>query len=59
MEYQQETKLEMILSQINVSKIASSMRKCFGTKGPKGNDPFSFIYALIAMQVEKYKLLNT
>ena len=58
MEYQQETKLEMVLSQIDVSKIASSMRKSFGTKGPKGYEPSSIIYALIAMQVEKIQTIK-
>ncbi|MCC5911021.1 MAG: transposase [Clostridiaceae bacterium] len=52
-EFQQETKLEMILSQIGVSKLASSLRKPSNLKGPKGYETTSIIYALIAMQIEK------
>ena len=51
--FQQETKLEMILSQIDVSKLANSLRKSSDTKGPKGYDPTPIIYALIAMNIEK------
>lgn len=53
MEFQQETKLEMILSQIDVSKLANSFRKPSNIKGPKGYEATPIIYALIAMQVEK------
>ncbi|SET22464.1 hypothetical protein SAMN03080614_10901, partial [Anaerobranca gottschalkii DSM 13577] len=34
--FQQETKLEMILSQLDISKIAYSLRKSGYSKGPKG-----------------------
>lgn len=56
--FQQETKLEMILSQIDVSKFANSLRKSSGSKGPKGYEPTSLIYALIAMQVEKIQTIK-
>lgn len=51
--FQQETKLEMILSQIDVSKLAHLLRKSNISRGPKGYDPVCLIYALIAMHVEK------
>jgi len=53
MEFQQETKLELILSQIDVSKLANALRKSSGSRGPKGYEPVSLIYSLIAMQIEK------
>ena len=58
MEFQQETKLEMILSQIDVSKLASSLNKPSGSKGPKGYNATSMLYALIAMQVEKIQTIK-
>ena len=51
--FQKQTKLELILTQINVSKPANAMRKPSNSKGPKGYDPENLIYSLIAMQVEK------
>ncbi|WP_034428805.1 transposase, partial [Caldisalinibacter kiritimatiensis] len=56
--FQQETKLEMILSQIDVSKIANKLRKSSNSKGPKGYEPTTMIYALIAMQVEKIQTIK-
>jgi len=56
--FQQETKLEMILSQIDVSKLATVLMKTSGTKGPKGYDPTALIYSLIAMQVEKIQTIK-
>lgn len=58
MEFQQETKLEMILSQIDVSKLANSLRKSSSSKGPKGYEATSILYALIAMQVEKIQTIK-
>ncbi len=58
MEFQQETKLEMILSQIDVSKLANCLRKPIDSKGPKGYEPTSIIYALVAMQVEKIQTVK-
>lgn len=57
-EFQQETKLEMILSEIDVSKLANTLRKSIGSKGPKGYEPASLIYALIAMQVKKIQTIK-
>lgn len=51
--FQQKTKLEMILSQIDVSKLSHLLRKNNYSRGPKGYDPICLIYALIAMQVER------
>lgn len=58
MEFQQETKLEMVLSQIDVSKLAKSLRKTSEIRGPKGYEPESLIYSLIAMQVEKIQTIK-
>ena len=58
MEFQQETKLEMILSEIDVSKLTNKLRKPSGLKGPKGYNPTPLIYALIAMQVEKIQTIK-
>ncbi|MDR5659763.1 transposase, partial [Serpentinicella sp. ANB-PHB4] len=58
MEFQQETKLEMILSQIDVSKLSSSLRKSADSKGPKGYDVAPLLYSLIAMQVEKIQTIK-
>jgi transposase len=58
MEFQQKTKLEMILLQIDISKLVYSFKKPSDTKGPKGYDPTSLIYALIAMQVEKIQTIK-
>ncbi|QXM06950.1 transposase [Crassaminicella indica] len=51
--FQQETKLEMIFSQLDISTLASSIRKSSSEKGPKGYDPVCLIYSLLAMQVER------
>ncbi|KGG81382.1 hypothetical protein Y919_01140 [Caloranaerobacter azorensis H53214] len=56
--FQQETKLEMILSQINVSKLANSLRKSSNSKGTKGYESTALIYALIAIQVEKTQTIK-
>lgn len=48
----------MILSQIDISKIASKLRKSSDSKGPKGYKPTTMIYALIAMQVEKIQTIK-
>ncbi|MBM7616216.1 transposase [Alkaliphilus hydrothermalis] len=58
MESQQETKLEMILSQIDVAKLTSSLKKCTYSKGPKDYEPSFLIYALIAIQVEKIQTIK-
>ncbi len=56
--FQQENKLEMIFSQINISKLTSALRKTAEKRGPKGYEPSSLIYALIAMQVEKIQTIK-
>lgn len=58
MNFQQETRLEMILSQIDVSKLCCALKKPSNTKGPKGYDITSLVYALLAMQVEKFSLIS-
>jgi transposase len=51
--FQQQTRLELILEQIDVSKLANELRKSDNSRGPKGYEPECLIYSLIAMQVEK------
>lgn len=53
MEYQQETRLEKVFKQIDVSKLSYALRKPPDSKGPKGFDPSPMIYAVLAMQLEK------
>lgn len=53
MKFQQETKLKLILSQINVSKLANALRKPSNSKGLKGYEPAQLIYSLIVIQIEK------
>jgi len=58
MEFQQETKLELILSQIDVSKLANVLRKPSNSKAPKGYCPEQLIYSLMAMQIEKIQSIK-
>lgn len=51
--FQQQSRLELILANIDVSKLANELRKPSNSKGPKGYEPEVLIYSLIAMQVEK------
>lgn len=51
--FQQQSRLELILSQIDVSKLVSELRKSMTSKGPKGYEFESLIYSLLAMQIEK------
>src|SRR5690554_2245860 len=51
--FQQQTKVELILEQIDISQLTREIKRPSGSKGPKGYDPESLIYSLIAMQVEK------
>lgn len=51
--FHQQTKLELILEQIDISKLTNKIKRPNGSKGPRGYDPESLIYSLIAMQVEK------
>lgn len=51
--FQEQTKLELILEQIDVSALINELKKDRDSKGPRGYSPRSLIYSLIAMQVEK------
>lgn len=53
MEFHQETNLELILSQIDVLKLANVLRKSSDSRNLKGYEPKQLIYSLIAMQIEK------
>lgn len=51
--FQQQTRLELILSQIDISKLSKKLRKSSTSRGPSGYEPDVLIYSLIAMQIEK------
>ena len=51
MNFQQETKLELILTQINVSPLVTALSKQSHLRGPKGYRVAPMIYALIAKQI--------
>ena len=53
MQYQQETRLEKVFQQIDVSKISSALLKPSYSRGPKGFDPSPMMYAFLAMHLEK------
>lgn len=57
-DFQQESKLNMILNQIDVSSLTSTLRKSSDSRGPKGFDPANMIYSLIAMQVLKINRIS-
>ncbi len=57
-QFQPQTKLEMIFSTLDVSKLANALRKSNDSRGPKGYEPASLIYSLIAMQVERMKVVK-
>lgn len=52
---QPETKLEMVLSQLNFSNMMLSLSRPEHKRGPKGYNAMPLLYALIAMQLEKIK----
>jgi len=56
--FQEQTKLELILNQIDVSVLANALRKDSNSKGPNGYEPKHLIYSLIAMQVEKIETIK-
>ncbi|MDE4542136.1 transposase [Thermoanaerobacterium sp. R66] len=51
--FQPETKLEMVLSQLDFSNVVLSLSRPEYKRGPKGYDPLPLLYALVAMQLEK------
>lgn len=51
MNFQQETKLELILAQINISPLVAALSKQSHLRGPKGYRVAPMIYALIAKQI--------
>ncbi len=53
MNFQQETKLELILAQINISPLVAALSKQSHLGGPKGYRVAPMIYALIAKQIQK------
>ena len=57
-DFQKESKLDQILSQIDVSSLTSTLRKSSDSRGQKGFDPTNMIYSLIAMQVLKINRIS-
>ncbi|HHT63253.1 MAG: transposase [Bacillota bacterium] len=53
---QPKTKLELVLSQIDLSEFKLAFKK--SRFGPKGYDNNSMVYALIAMQIEQIKTIK-
>lgn len=53
LKFQPETKLEMVLSQLDFSNMLSYLSRPEHKRGPKGYDALPLLYALIAMQLEK------
>lgn len=53
MKFQPETKLEMVLSQLDFSNVLLFLSRPEHKRGPKGYDALPLLYALIAMQLEK------
>lgn len=51
--FQPETKLEMVLSELDFSSIINSLQRPKHKRGPKGYEPLPLLYALAAMQLEK------
>lgn len=51
--FQPETRLQMILSQLDFSSIEDSLSKPSSKRGPKGHSVRPMLYSMIAMQVEK------
>ena len=53
LKFQKETRIELIFSRLDLSKLSKKLGKSSYTRGPRGYCIMSLIYALIAMQVEK------
>lgn len=56
--YQPKTKLELILAQLDFSNILNELSNLHATRGPKGHDELSLLFALIAMQVEQIRTIK-
>ena len=53
LKFQKETKLELIFSRLDLSKISKALGKSSFSRGPKGYCCEDMLYALIAMQTER------
>lgn len=53
LKFQKETRLELIFSRLNLSKLSKKLGKSSYARGPRGYCVMNLIYALIAMQVER------
>ncbi|MBR0599522.1 transposase [Sinanaerobacter chloroacetimidivorans] len=53
LKFQKETRLELIFSKLDLSKLSKKLGKSSYARGPKGYCVMNLIYALIAMQVER------
>jgi transposase len=59
MEISPKTRLMMILDEIDVSPVASAMKKTPGTRGPKGYPKERLLFALIAKEVEQITKISS
>jgi hypothetical protein len=51
--FQPETKIQMVLSQLDFTVLEANLSKSDHKRGPKGYEASKLLYALIAMQLEK------
>lgn len=56
--FQPITKIELILSQLNFTNILEELSKLHAVPGAKGHNELALIYSLVAMQVDKIKIVN-
>ncbi|MCY6354455.1 transposase [Clostridium sp. ZS2-4] len=56
--YQQKTKLEMILAQLDFTNILNFLSSKSAVRGPKGWNSLTLLYSLIAMQLEQIKTIK-
>jgi len=56
LKFQPKTKLELVLSQIDLSELKLALKK--SKFGPKGYDSYPMVYALLAMQIEQIKTIK-
>lgn len=56
--FQKQTRLELICSQLNISKISTALGKSRYSRGPKGYYGTAMLYALLAIQIEGIPKVN-
>lgn len=53
--FQPETKLQMVLAELDFSILNKKLSKPENKRGPKGHEPLPILYSLVALQLEKIK----